>query len=180
MVVLAPLLNHQRPVVRKRAILTLSQFIPISQPSLFEDLLRTCVFPNLAQSMNVDEQRTIVQLVAAITRQSPHHISPILNKIIPGILEAVQKDDEELREGSLQALEALALRLPAEVTLYLAEIIQAGLQLMKFDPVSQTSLYSEHRFNCAENYAVDDDEDEEMADENGAGDEDDDLDDECV
>ena len=173
MVVLAPLLNHQRPVVRKRAILTLSQFIPISQPPFF-------VFPNLAQSVSVDKQRTIVQLVAAITRQSPHHISPILNKIVPRILEAVQKDDEELREGGLQALEALALRLPAEVTLYLAEIIQAGLQLMKFDPVSQTPLYPEHQFNCAENYAVDDDDDEEMADENHAGDEDDDLDDEYV
>lgn len=130
--------------------------------------------------MSVDKQRTIVQLVAAITRQSPHHISPILNKIVPGILEAVQKDDEELREGGLQALEALALRLPAEVTLYLSEITQAGLQLMKFDPVSQTPLYPEHQFNCVENYAVDDDDDEEMADANDAGDEDDDLDDECV
>ena len=118
--------------------------------------------------------------MAAITRQSPHHISPILNKIVPRILEAVQKDDEELREGGLQALEALALRLPAEVTLYLAEIIQAGLQLMKFDPVSQTPLYPSHQFNCAENYAVDDDDDEEMADENHAEDEDDDLDDEYV
>jgi len=130
--------------------------------------------------VSVDKQRTIVQLVAAITRQSPHHISPILNKIVPGILRAVQKDDEELREGGLQALEALALRLPAEITFYLVEIIQAGLQLMKFDPVSPTPLYSEHQFNCTENYAADDNEDQEIADANDAGDEDDDLDDECV
>lgn len=134
--VLAPLLNHQRPVVRKRAIITLSQFIPISQPALFEALLNTSVFPNLAPSASLDKQRTTVQLVAAIARHCPHQISPVLDKIVPGILEAIQKDDEELREGSLQALEALALRLPTEVTPYLGEIVQIGLQFIKYDPVS--------------------------------------------
>lgn len=178
--VLAPLLNHQRPVVRKRAILTLSQFIPISQLTLFENLLQTYILPNLAQSVSIDKQRTMVQLVAAITRQSSHHISPVLGEIIPGILEGVQRDDEELREGALQALEALALRLPAEITSYLTEIVQAGLQLMKFDPVSHVPFHPEHLLNYAENYTVDDDEDEGMADADDDGDEGDDLDDECV
>lgn len=160
--VLAPLLNHQRPVVRKRAILTLSQFIPISQPALFENLLQTSVFPNLAQSASVDKQRTTVQLVAAVARHSPHHISPVLDKIVPGVLESFKKDDEELREGSLQALEALALRLPSEVTPYLGAIVQVGLQFIKYDP----------------NYAVDEDEDEEMAGTDEDEDDNDDLDDE--
>lgn len=134
--VLAPLLNHQRPVVRKRAIITLSQFIPISQAALFENLLQTSVFPNLARSASLDKQRTTVQLVAAVARNSPLQISPALDKIVPGILDAIQKDDEELREGSLQALEALVLRLPTEATPYLGTIVQVGLQFIKYDPVS--------------------------------------------
>ena len=54
---------------------------------------------------------------------------------MPGILKAIQKDDEELREGSLQALEALLLRCPTEITPYLSSIIQAGNQFIKYDPV---------------------------------------------
>lgn len=77
-----------------------------------------------------------MQLVAAVARNSPLQISPALDKIVPGILDAIQKDDEELREGSLQALEALVLRLPTEATPYLGTIVQVGLQFIKYDPVS--------------------------------------------
>jgi cullin-associated NEDD8-dissociated protein 1 len=100
--VLAPLLSHPRPVVRKRAITTLSQFIPISNPALFADLLKTDVLPNLSPSAPLEKQRTTVQLVAAVARQSPSQIAPVLSSVVPGILQAVEKSDDELREGSLQ------------------------------------------------------------------------------
>lgn len=103
--VLAPLLSHPRPVVRKRAIITLSQFIPISQPELFSNLLNSSVFPFLDPSANLEKQRTTVHLVAAVARHSPLQIAPVLNQIVPGILKAVQRDDEELREGGLQVCE---------------------------------------------------------------------------
>ncbi|TFK38693.1 TIP120-domain-containing protein [Crucibulum laeve] len=148
LVVLAPLLSHQRPVVRKRAIITLSQFIPISQPELFAQLLKTNVIPNLAPNASVDKQRTTAQLVAAVARHSPQQIAPSLGEIVPGILKAIQKDDEELREGCLQALESLVLRCPSEITQFLNPIILVGNQFIKYDP----------------NYAGADDEDEEMAD----------------
>ncbi|KAJ7751005.1 armadillo-type protein [Mycena maculata] len=155
--VLAPLLVHPRPVVRKRAIITLAQFVPISQGYLFTDLLATHVFPFLASNANLEKQRTTVNLVAAVARTAPPQIAPVLAEIVPGVLKAVQRDDDELREGSLQALEALLLRCPTEITPYVAPIVQAGCQYIKYDP----------------NYAGDDDEDEEMAD---AGDDDDDED----
>ncbi|KAH9949483.1 ARM repeat-containing protein [Amylocystis lapponica] len=148
--ILTPLLSHPRTAVRKRAITTLAQFLPTSQPEVFSTLLSSNILPALAQSANVEQQRTTVQLVAAVARHTPHHISPVLNDILPGILKAVQREDEELREGCLQALEALVLRAPAEITPFLAPTIQIGNQFIKYDP----------------NYAGDDeDEDEEMADE---------------
>ncbi|TFK71706.1 TIP120-domain-containing protein [Pluteus cervinus] len=153
--VLPPLLTHARPVVRKRAIITLAQFIPISQPVLFSELLKNHVFPYLAPSINLEKQRTTVQLVAAVARHSPSQIAPVLGDIVPGILKAVQRDDDELREGSLQALEVLLLRCPTEISPYLGQIVQVGNQYIKYDP----------------NYAGGDDDDEEMAD---ADDDDDD------
>lgn len=101
--VLTPLLSHPRPAVRKRAIITLSQFIPVSSPELFSELLKTNVFPLLAPSATIEKQRTTVQLVAAVVRQSAAQIAPVLGGIIPGVLKAVQRDDDELRESCLQA-----------------------------------------------------------------------------
>ncbi|KAK1235725.1 hypothetical protein PQX77_001032 [Marasmius sp. AFHP31] len=159
LVVLAPLLSHPRPVVRKRAIVTLSQFIPISQPGLFEDLLKTHVLPHLATNANLDKQRTTVQLIASVAKHSPAQIAGNLGEIVPPIVKAVQREDDELREGCLQALEALLLRCPIEITPYLSSVIQVGNQFIKYDP----------------NYAGDDD-DEEMADADADDDDDAELD----
>ncbi|KAJ3495579.1 hypothetical protein NMY22_g19919 [Coprinellus aureogranulatus] len=142
--VLPPLLLHPRPV-----------------PALFNDLLNNIILPNLADGASIEKQRTTVQLVAAVARHSPSQIAPALETIVPSILKAIQRDDEELREGCLQALEALVLRCSSEVTPYQQPIIQVGIQFIKYDP----------------NYAGDD-EDEEMADADEEDEDDDDLADE--
>jgi len=116
---------------------TLSQFIPISPPTLFTGLLKSSVLPELVPTAGLDRQRTTVQLIAAVARHSPSQIAPFLDQIIPQILQAVDKDDDELREGSLQALEALVLRCPAETDPYLPTIVEAGSKYIKYDPVSR-------------------------------------------
>ena len=136
LLVLAPLLAHQRPVVRKRTIVTLSQFIPISPPALFTNLLKSNILHDLVPAAGLDKQRTTVQLIAAVARHSPSQIAPFLDQIVPHILQAVDKDDDELREVSLQALEALVLRCPVETDPYLTTIVGAGSKYIKYDPVS--------------------------------------------
>lgn len=150
LVVLTPLLQHTRPAVRKRAIATLAQFLPLTQTHHFSELLRVIILPNLQPSAGVDKQRTTVQLVAAVARHSPHQVATVLNDLVPGIIKAISKEDEELRESGLQALDALVLKCPTEITPFLGNVIQCGTQFIKYDP----------------NYAGDDDdEDEEMADD---------------
>jgi len=78
-----------------------------------------------------------VQLIAAVARHSPSQIAPVLDRIVPNILQAVGKDDDELCEGSLQALEALILRCPTETDPYLPTIVEAGNKYIKHDPVCQ-------------------------------------------
>ncbi|KAK7688067.1 hypothetical protein QCA50_008437 [Cerrena zonata] len=158
--VLTPLLGHSRPAVRKRAITTLAQFLPLIQSEPASRLVQTEILPALSSSTSAERKRTIVQLIAAVARHSPHHIAPYMKDVIPGVVNAVSKDDEELKDSSLQALEALVLRCPTEIAGYLDPLITTGKQYIKFDP----------------NYAgdEDEDEDEEMADDED--DEDEDLD----
>lgn len=146
--VLAPLLSHSRPAVRKRAIGTLAQFVPVTPPALFQELLSQDVLPGIASGAS-ERQQTMVQLVAAVARHSALRIAPVLNEIVPGILKAAKKDEEELRESCLQTLEALVLRCPAEVTPYLSPMIQTASNYIKYDPVSaHTCFYgnSAHSF----------------------------------
>ncbi|KAJ7432856.1 hypothetical protein B0H11DRAFT_2260041 [Mycena galericulata] len=57
-------------------------------------------------------------------------------KIVPGVLKAVQRDDDELHERSLQAFEALLLRCPTELALYVAPIVEPGrFPCIKYNPV---------------------------------------------
>ncbi|KAF9235878.1 armadillo-type protein [Melanogaster broomeanus] len=157
---IGPLLTHSRAAVRKRAISTLSQFVLVAPAELFSNLLQTSILPFLAQNANLERQRTTVNLIAAILRQSPQQLTFSLGEIVPGILQAVQRDDDELREGCLQALETLLLRSPGEVTSFLNSIVQVGIQYITYDP----------------NYAGDDGEDEEMADAADEDEDDEDLD----
>jgi cullin-associated NEDD8-dissociated protein 1 len=133
--VIAPLLTHSRPAVRKRAIITLAQFVPISQPQLFSDLLQKDVLPVITGGSSAEKQQIMVQLIAAVARHSSNQIAPVLGEIVPGILKALKQDSEDLRESGLQTLEVLVLRCPAEVTPFLSQIVQAGSLYIKYDPV---------------------------------------------
>jgi cullin-associated NEDD8-dissociated protein 1 len=133
--VLSPLLSHQRPAVRKRTITTLAQFVPISKPELFANLLKGDILSNI-DSGNIEKQQTMIQVIAAVARVSPGQIAPSLAQIVPGVLKASQKDNEDLRESSLHTLEVLVLRCPAEIVPFLPQIIQVGTTYIKYDPVS--------------------------------------------
>jgi cullin-associated NEDD8-dissociated protein 1 len=145
--VIAPLLSHARPAVRRRAIATLAQFVPISSPSLFSELLHKEIIPAVVSSTGVEKQQTMVQLIAAVARQSPGPISPALQEIIPGALKAIEKDNDDLRESCLQTLEVLVLRCPTEVTQFLSQIIETANRFIKYDPVRPLSNFDEATFD---------------------------------
>ena len=110
LVVIAPLLTHARPAVRKRATQTLAQFVPLSSQDLFDGLLASNIRTNLAPTVGLEQQRTVVNLVAAIARVSPQRIAPALPEVVPAILKALGRDDDELRESSLQVRTSFDLR----------------------------------------------------------------------
>lgn len=74
----------------------------------------------------------------------------------------------------LQALEALVLRCPTEIDIYLSEIIGVGNKFIKYDPVCSNGInisFGICSLGEIQNYAGDDDdEDEEMVDADDDGD----------
>lgn len=62
------------------------------------------MLPYLAvgSDINIEKQRTTVNLIASVAKHSPKQIAPMMGNIVPGIVGAVKKDDDELREGCLQ------------------------------------------------------------------------------
>ncbi|KAH8825088.1 armadillo-type protein [Flagelloscypha sp. PMI_526] len=163
--VLAPLLSSPRPVVRKRAILTISHLVVISPPAPVSQLVKEQILPFLSTSAPLEKQRTTVSLVAGIARLAPSALSAHVSSIVPGVLALAKsdKEDEELREGSLGALEAVVVKMPTDLqTAWVDDIAKIAATWIKYDP----------------NYAGDD-EDEEMGDaEDDEDDDEDELDDE--
>ncbi|KIY47176.1 TIP120-domain-containing protein [Fistulina hepatica ATCC 64428] len=167
---IVPLLDHVRPVVRKRAIATLALLVPLYAGVVpvgegsreISGLVEESMVPYL------QPQRTTVQLITAIARQAPQSLTPNIPDIIPGILAALDRPDDELRESALMALEALVLRCPTEMSTFTStSVVVAGCKWIKYDP----------------NYTAEEDDDEEMAspsdeDDDDDQEDDDDLDDE--
>lgn len=60
------------------------------------------VLPTLAPNTSVEKQKTTIQLIAAIARHSPTQIAPYIKDIVTNTIKALARDDEELKESSLQ------------------------------------------------------------------------------
>lgn len=58
--------------------------------------------------------------------------------LVPLIITSLKKDDDELKEAALQSLEALVLKCPTEIAPFFTQIVEAGVSLLKHDPVSRT------------------------------------------
>ncbi|KAK4057022.1 hypothetical protein OIO90_001922 [Microbotryomycetes sp. JL221] len=156
-----PLLSHTRPAVRKRAIMTLSTIVTASGNSkLLDDLIDGPAL-NLLQSSKQDSLKTGVALVGSLTRSVPNKMGKKAKDVLPLVIDTLSvNDDDELKEGGLQALEAFALKCPTDSASFFQQFIQAGTTWLKYDP----------------NYAGDDEEDDDV--EMGTASDDDEIEDE--
>ncbi|GAA6010571.1 hypothetical protein JCM10207_007744 [Rhodosporidiobolus poonsookiae] len=147
---LTPLLSNGRAAVRKRAVSTLAVLISTSSasPALLTGLLNDTVLPSLKGDSD-KKLRTSISLVGALARTAPSQLGGKVGELVPLVLRGSEKEDDEGKEGVLQCLESLALKLPSEIAAHLSAIIDKATELLKYDP----------------NYAGDDEDgDEEMGD----------------
>ncbi|ORZ05672.1 armadillo-type protein [Lobosporangium transversale] len=156
------LLGHSRPALRKRATLAIGHLVVHVPDDIFEDLLKK-ILNGLETSKNSpDRLRTYIQATGTISRSNAPRFGKFLSGVAPSVIKYSELDDDELRENSLQALEAFVLRCPTEITPYIDTIIDLGLKFLRHDP------------NYDDGDDDEDDEDENMGSDDGDDEEDED------
>ncbi|PRW59351.1 cullin-associated NEDD8-dissociated 1 isoform B [Chlorella sorokiniana] len=157
---LLPELDESRAGVRKRAIQCLASLAAALQPASLDDLCDT-VFTRLeGKGLKPDTARTYIQAVGGISKSVGYRFGKHLGRAVPlaiRYLRGAAEGDEELREYCLQALESFVQRSPQDARAQLGDILPTCLEFLRFDP----------------NYADDDMDEEEEAEDMDAEDEED-------
>ncbi|KAJ3268750.1 Cullin-associated NEDD8-dissociated protein 1 [Terramyces sp. JEL0728] len=131
---LLALLNHGRPVVRKRAINALSAFSTIAPDQRFNSISQDLINELLAESKKNDypKLQTIISALASLCRTNPDRMAGFVRILIDHTLEIAKVDDDDLKENCLQALEILVQSSISSETLN--AVINLALELIKYDP----------------------------------------------
>lgn len=132
--VLQQLLDHPRPVVRKRsstALGGLSSHLPME---LFSALMSELV-EMLSIAKSNDKLKVVFMLFGHVCEaNSSARFGGYLLTVAPPVIESLQIDDDELREVALQTLETFTLHGGSALQRNDARNIDAALRLLTHDP----------------------------------------------
>ncbi|ODN76121.1 hypothetical protein L202_06053 [Cryptococcus amylolentus CBS 6039] len=132
---LIKILSTARPAIRKRAIPTLASLVAAS-PALFNDTLQKEITAGVSQSG--DSGRVWLGVVASLAKgRIVGNVGKLAaeKKLAEIILQQTKNpEDVETVEAALTALEALVLRCPTEMGVYISAITQKSLSLLRYDP----------------------------------------------
>lgn len=175
-------LTHDKSVVRKKATACLGAAAVVLSDPLLNELtegllaqIRVVTEQSAAvaasdKESTVNNVRTLIQTVGAISRTVGYRLGRHLDAIVPLFLqymgdpedESLQTDAvSELRETILQAFESFVLRCSREITPHLTAILDTALTYMKYDP----------NYNYGDEEDAMEEEEEEWEDEEGYEDE---------
>ncbi len=155
-----PAMRHTRPAVRKRSLTVLGALGSCATSDIFTQL-SVQLSADLAAQSSLDTRKTAVQLIGIFARTCPRRLGRRLPEFMPAVLETAQiVDDDELRELSLQSIELILLRCPAEVTPFVNASIELATTLVKHDP-NYAGFDDDEEMRDADDTLDDDDEDED-------------------
>lgn len=129
------LLNHEKPLIRKRAATCLSFLAAVASEELFALLIKTI--------LDIKDTKTRVQIFGSFSRIVGHRLGRFLDQLIPMFLRSCgDPEDEnhqndaanELREYCFYGLESIVLRCRKEVSFFVDAILQTTLLFVKYDP----------------------------------------------
>mmetsp|Transcript_31002 Transcript_31002/g.77547 ORF Transcript_31002/g.77547 Transcript_31002/m.77547 type:complete len:1225 (+) Transcript_31002:85-3759(+) len=162
---LLPELASPRAAVRKRAVTCVGVLCGGLSEALYSEVIDHLISQIEAGAAKGSDSTvtTYTQALSALARGSGFRLGSHLPRIVPLVLKcasaargrATAESGTEVAEHCLHACEALVTRCPAEITPFVSQLLQLGLEYVKHDP----------------NYA---DEDEGDAMDEEEGDEDDD------
>eukprot|EP01117_Protostelium_nocturnum_P019172 TRINITY_DN823_c0_g1_i1.p1 TRINITY_DN823_c0_g1~~TRINITY_DN823_c0_g1_i1.p1 ORF type:complete len:1231 (-),score=471.75 TRINITY_DN823_c0_g1_i1:58-3750(-) len=133
-----PQLKSKRNASRKKAIGCLAHLAVTIPDNVFADLVNNLVSNIGDSTKKVDELRTYMQAIGAISRSVGYRLGKYLGEILPRVIKYCKdpkfESDDELRENCFQCFESLILRCPKDITPYLDEIQGLCLQSISHDP----------------------------------------------
>ncbi|KAJ3254768.1 Cullin-associated NEDD8-dissociated protein 1 [Boothiomyces macroporosus] len=131
---LLELLNHGRPVVRKRSINALSAFSTIAPDNVFNLVAQELITQLSAKSKQNDyaKLQTIISALASLCRTNADRMAGSVGVLIDSTLSFAKVDDDDLKENCLQALEVLVQSSISSATL--ESVINLALEMIKYDP----------------------------------------------
>jgi len=136
-----PHLTSDNNRARQKAIGCLG-YLSLSLPEGQLNNLVTYLLDQIKKSKKKEPLRAFVQALAAISRSADRSkLAQHLSKILPVVLKNVDHDneefadDEELKDNSLQCLEALLNRCPKETDKSFDKIQAACLKFISWDPL---------------------------------------------
>ena len=169
-------LDHEKPVIRKRAAVCLGSLAVVSSDALLNRLVEIILeqidcAEKKKGNASVDT-RTLIQTIGTISRTVGYRLGRHLERLVPLFLrfcgepddESLQNDAaNELREHCFPGIESFVLRCPREVSPCLDSILNVSIAFMKYDPNYQYDSDSGERDMDDDGGDADDDgfEDEE-------------------
>lgn len=124
-----------RAALRKRAVPGLCALAAVASDALLERVVR-----RVAEGAQQDraERRAYVQAVGGLAKGAGHRLGKFLPLLVPLLRECCgrpeEDGEEELREGALAGLEALALKCPLEALPFAAGLLDVALAFGAYDP----------------------------------------------
>jgi len=140
-------LEHDRPVIRKRAAMCIGSLAVVSSDvllnTLVEKILQLIEDAEKSNGNSLTDTRTLIQTIGTISRTVGHRLGRHLDRLVPLFLRFVgEPNDEsmqtdainELRENCFPGLESFVLRCPREVSNYIGPILSLSMKFMNYDP----------------------------------------------
>lgn len=134
---LEPLLANPRPTVTKRAVTAVGSLAGCCTDTIFSSMITKIVMPRLRQE-DVGKMKNATLLVGVLAKTSPTRLARTIPELVPLIISACEKEDDELMETNLQTLESLVLRCPSQMTAFVPPIIKLATESIKYDPVRRS------------------------------------------
>ncbi|KAJ3158045.1 Cullin-associated NEDD8-dissociated protein 1 [Geranomyces variabilis] len=172
-----PLLNHSRAAARKRATGAIGHLVTHLPDDLFNELVAQLLaeLKQRSGSSDYDKLRTYIGCLATLSRYSSTRFAHYLDAALPLVFEYMERQDDELRENCLHALDSFVLRCPTEMTPYISKVVALAVKYIKYDPNFQYESDVDAAMDVDGEGDADgeDDDEEEDEDEEDYSDEDD-------
>ncbi|KAK9463277.1 armadillo-type protein [Lipomyces oligophaga] len=127
--------ENGKGLVRKRSVLALgalARHLPAGQwNALMSHLISSF---SAVSKLPADRLRILISVCGTLSKAEPSRITPFLPSLVPSILEALDIENDEVREAALSTLDTFVSLCPFAMAQFAIDIMNVGIRFVKYDP----------------------------------------------